>query len=88
MKRFAFLSLLLIGPAFAADEPTQVEAPLEILLMVSPPGGPMFFALGAGGCLRGPAVFKDDQGRTLFELIAGDEYPVGCGRQALERTND
>ena len=36
------------------------------------------FRLEPGGCLRGPLVFRGDDGRDMFRLDAGATYPTGC----------
>lgn len=38
----------------------------------------MFFGLHPGGCLRGPAVFKDRDGKEILRLSAGAEFGSGC----------
>lgn len=37
------------------------------------------FRLLAGGCLRGPLYFTDEQGAKIFELALDAYYPTGCG---------
>jgi len=36
------------------------------------------FRMGARACLRGPLVFQDIDGKPIFRLDDGVEYPVGC----------
>jgi hypothetical protein len=32
----------------------------------------------SNNCLVGPLEIKDDKGRRIFDLAAGQTYPVGC----------
>ncbi len=90
MKRFALLLVLLAVPALAqdatggrnADQPAAPDYAYAIDLAL--PRGTML-EMGPDSCLRGPVRFKDKLGRTVFEMVAGDEYPVGCGRQAVSK---
>jgi hypothetical protein len=53
-------------------------APLTPLVVTSPVE---IFRLDKGGCLRGPLVIRDVEGKEKFRLTPGTEYPSGCGAQ-------
>ena len=37
------------------------------------------FRMEEGGCLRGPIVFTGTDGKEIFRLLPGIEYPTNCG---------
>ena len=39
------------------------------------------FRMDAGGCLRGPIVFTEIDGKEIFRLLPDIEYPTDCGHK-------
>ena len=39
------------------------------------------FRMAADACLRGPLYFLDREGKKMFELQAGVDYPTGCSKE-------
>jgi hypothetical protein len=43
------------------------------------------FRMYPGGCLRGPLQFFDADGKVIFLLADGIEYPTGCGNDRVPK---
>lgn len=97
MKKIALVLAFLAAPASAADFSIEVpreklseiiaKAPagtFHHLLMVrdgSDAGSRETFAMQPGACLRGPLYFLGRDGKRVFELDAGVEFPADCGKR-------
>ena len=90
MRKIALSLAFLTAPALAQsatvpswDVPAKVPTDRVITIYETDKNGIAveIFRMDAGGCLRGPIVFTEIDGKEIFRLLPDIEYPTDCGHK-------
>lgn len=79
MKKFLIVAAFLASPAALAQDTTGTMTITHVYPLVAvSKNGTTIFRMEDGSCLRGPLMIAQEDGKEVFRLEAGKEYPTGC----------